>query len=63
VGVDPTITHFDDLRNEVLKPLVIETYEYQVGGKEVPECSLFSGEWRDIIHEMSTWDHVRMKKG
>ena len=63
VGVDPTITHFEDLRNDVLKPLVIETYEYQVGGKEVPECSLFSGEWRDIIHEMSTWDHVGMKKG
>jgi hypothetical protein len=63
IGVEPSITHFNDIKNEVLKPLVMDTYEYKMGIRDVPKCALFSGEWRDLVNEMSTWDEIGVKRG
>jgi len=54
-GPNPTITHFDDLRNDVLKPLLMRTYEIHNGLITPPLCGLFTGEWREAIDQMSFW--------
>ena len=55
-GPNPKITHFGDIRNEVLKPLIIRAYEVYNGLLTPPLCGLFSGKWREAVDKMYLWE-------
>lgn len=54
-GPNPSITHFAELKEEVLKPLIIDAYALYNGLQTPPLCGLFSGEWRSIVRKLSFW--------